>query len=55
MKVATKDPLSLDYKSGEKENYKPKFVIDKKKLSKDGELTAPVKKGEAVGHMKIRL
>ncbi|KZE65642.1 D-alanyl-D-alanine carboxypeptidase [Fictibacillus phosphorivorans] len=53
VKVATKEPLSMVIKRGEKENYKPKFVLDKKKMTKDGELTAPVKKGEVVGHIKI--
>ncbi|GGB72683.1 D-alanyl-D-alanine carboxypeptidase DacA [Fictibacillus barbaricus] len=53
VKVATKEPLSLVIKRGEKENYKPKFVVDKKKMTKDGELTAPVKKGEVVGHINV--
>jgi serine-type D-Ala-D-Ala carboxypeptidase (penicillin-binding protein 5/6) len=47
VKIATKEPLSLVIKRGEKENYKPKFVSEKKKL------TAPVKKGEVIGHIKI--
>ncbi|MBY6038609.1 D-alanyl-D-alanine carboxypeptidase [Fictibacillus nanhaiensis] len=53
VKVATKEALSLVVKRGEKENYKPKFVADKKKMTKEGELTAPVKKGEVVGHVLI--
>ena len=53
VKVATKEPLSMVIKRGEKENYKPKFVVDKKKMTKDGELTAPVKKGEVVGHINV--
>jgi serine-type D-Ala-D-Ala carboxypeptidase (penicillin-binding protein 5/6) len=53
VKVSTKEPLSLVIKRGEKENYKPKFVVDKKKINKDGELTAPIKKGEVVGHLNI--
>jgi serine-type D-Ala-D-Ala carboxypeptidase (penicillin-binding protein 5/6) len=53
VQVATKEPLSLVIKRGEKENYKPKFVIDKKKVTKNGELTAPIKKGETVGHINI--
>ena len=53
VKVATKEPLSMVIKRGEKENYKPKFVMDKKKMTKDGELTAPVKKGEVVGHINV--
>ncbi|MBD7966436.1 D-alanyl-D-alanine carboxypeptidase [Fictibacillus sp. Sa2CUA10] len=53
IKVATKEPLSMVIKRGEKENYKPKFVMDKKKMTKEGELTAPVKKGEVVGHINV--
>lgn len=53
VKVATKEPLSMVIKRGEKENYKPKFVMDRKKMTKDGELTAPVKKGEVVGHINV--
>jgi serine-type D-Ala-D-Ala carboxypeptidase (penicillin-binding protein 5/6) len=52
--VATKEPLSIIIKRGEKENYKPKFVVDKKKLNEDGKLTAPLKKGEVVGHVNIQ-
>lgn len=29
-------------------------MFDKKKLNKDGELTAPIKKGEKVGYMTVR-
>jgi serine-type D-Ala-D-Ala carboxypeptidase (penicillin-binding protein 5/6) len=53
VKISTKEPISLVIKRGEKENYKPQFVVDKKKLNDEGKLTAPVKKGEVVGHVKI--
>ena len=37
-------------KNGEKDEFKPSpYVLDKKKLNKKGELTAPIKKGEKVG------
>ncbi|MBA2876934.1 D-alanyl-D-alanine carboxypeptidase (penicillin-binding protein 5/6) [Anoxybacillus caldiproteolyticus] len=52
--IATKKPLSLVVKNGEEKNYQPVYVIDKKKLTSDGELTAPVKKGEKVGYMTIK-
>jgi serine-type D-Ala-D-Ala carboxypeptidase (penicillin-binding protein 5/6) len=53
VKIATQEPLSMVINRGEKENYKPKFVVDKKKMTEEGELTAPVKKGEAVGHINV--
>jgi serine-type D-Ala-D-Ala carboxypeptidase (penicillin-binding protein 5/6) len=54
VKIATKEPLNLVIKNGEKDQYKAKLVIDKKKLNKDGELTAPVKKGEVVGYLTYK-
>ncbi|MFC0190617.1 serine hydrolase [Fictibacillus aquaticus] len=51
--VAAKEDVSLVIKRGEKKNYKPKFVIDKKKLNEDGKLTAPIKKGDVVGHIQM--
>lgn len=53
VKIYTKDPISLVVKNGEKENYKAVLVLDKKKLTKDGELTAPVKKGEKIGYVTL--
>lgn len=53
VKIHTKDSISLVLKSGEEENYKPVLVLDKKKLTKDGELTAPVKKGEKIGYVTL--
>jgi D-alanyl-D-alanine carboxypeptidase (penicillin-binding protein 5/6) len=54
VKIATKEPISLVIKRGEKDNYKPQFVVDKKKLNEDGKLTAPIKKGDVIGHVKIK-
>jgi len=51
VKLVTKEPLSLVIRNGEKEQYKPKLVLDEKKVNKDGELTAPVKKGEVIGYV----
>ena len=33
---------------------KPILVLDKKKINKHGELTAPIKKGEKVGYLTIK-
>ena len=46
VKISTKEALKLVIKNGEKENYKPVLVLDKKLLNKDGKLTAPIKKGD---------
>ncbi|WP_062350946.1 serine hydrolase [Bacillus kwashiorkori] len=51
VKIATKDPLSLIIKNGEKDKYKAKLVLNKKKLNEDGQLTAPVKEGDVVGYL----
>jgi serine-type D-Ala-D-Ala carboxypeptidase (penicillin-binding protein 5/6) len=52
--IATDKPLSLVVKNGEEKNYRPVYVFDKKKLTDNGELTAPVKKGEKVGYMTLQ-
>ena len=53
VQIKTDAPLSMVIKNGEKDQYKPKFVLDKKKLNDDGELTAPVKEGEKVGYVML--
>lgn len=55
VKIQTKDPITMVIKNGEKENYKPSLVLDKKKLNDKGELTAPIKKGEKVGTLTIKV
>lgn len=49
--IETKDALSLVIKNGEKDLYKPKLVLNKELLNEDGELTAPIKKGDVVGYV----
>lgn len=51
VKIATKEPLNLVIKNGEEEKYMPKLVLDESKLNENGELTAPVEKGEVVGYL----
>lgn len=53
VQIKTDSPLSMVIKNGEEDQYKPKFVLDKKKLNDDSELTAPVKKGEKVGYVTL--
>ncbi|EIT83804.1 serine-type D-Ala-D-Ala carboxypeptidase [Fictibacillus macauensis ZFHKF-1] len=52
--IATKEPVSVLVKKGEKSHYKPVFVMDKKHLDEDGNLKAPLKKGEVVGHIQMK-
>jgi serine-type D-Ala-D-Ala carboxypeptidase (penicillin-binding protein 5/6) len=51
--IKTDAALNMVVKNGEEDQYKPKFVVDKKKLNEDGKLTAPVKKGEKVGYVTL--
>jgi D-alanyl-D-alanine carboxypeptidase (penicillin-binding protein 5/6) len=53
VKIYTKSAIDMVIQSGEKENYKPILVLDKKKINKKGELTAPIKKGEKVGYVTL--
>lgn len=54
VKIEVKDAITLVVKNGEKENYQPQLLLDKKKLNDKGELTAPIKKGEKVGTLTIK-
>lgn len=51
--IHTKDALKLVVKNGEEESYTSSFKIDEKQLTKDGELTAPIKEGQKVGTMVV--
>ena len=53
VKVETKEALNLLVENGKKDNYKVNLVVDKSKLNKDGELTAPIKKGEKLGYLTV--
>ncbi len=52
--IATKSPISMVIKRGDKGKYKPVYTADKTKLDKDGNLTAPVKKGDVVGSLAVQ-
>lgn len=54
VKLYTKDAIEMIILNGEKDQYQPVVVLDKKKLNKNGELTAPVKKGDVVGYVTIK-
>lgn len=52
--IATKEPIHLMIKNGEQENFEVVFKLDKKKLTENGELKAPVKSGDKVGTLTIK-
>lgn len=53
VKIHTKDAIVLPVQLGENEEYKTVLKLDEKKLNEDGELLAPIKKGDKVGTLTI--
>ncbi len=53
VKIYTKSALDMVIQNGDKNNYKTVLVLDKKKINENGEITAPVKKGETVGYLTV--
>ncbi|MBY0099745.1 D-alanyl-D-alanine carboxypeptidase family protein [Mesobacillus maritimus] len=53
VKVQTANELVLTIKNGEKDEYVPTLVLNKDLLNEDGELTAPIEKGQQVGYMTV--
>ena len=53
VKIQTDKAVELLVDRNEKDSYKTKLVIDKSKLNDEGELTAPIKKGEKVGYVTL--
>lgn len=51
--LQTSKAIDLVIEKGTKESYKPVVVIDQDKLNEDGELTAPVKKGDVIGYVTV--
>ncbi|AIF67232.1 D-alanyl-D-alanine carboxypeptidase [Terribacillus saccharophilus] len=47
--ISTKDAVTTSVKNGEEDKYHLEYKVDKDKLDADGELVAPVKKGDKVG------
>jgi serine-type D-Ala-D-Ala carboxypeptidase (penicillin-binding protein 5/6) len=54
VKIKTNKSIELVIENGQKDKYKPVIVLDKTKLNKKGELTAPIKKGEKVGYVTVQ-
>ena len=53
VKLTTDKAVDLVIESGTEDEYKTEVVIDKSKLNEDGELTAPIKKGEKIGYVTM--
>lgn len=51
VQIASKEALKTVIKSNEEELYEPKLVLDKKSLTKNSTLVAPVEKGQKVGYL----
>jgi serine-type D-Ala-D-Ala carboxypeptidase (penicillin-binding protein 5/6) len=54
VKIYTKSAINMMILNGDEKNYQPVLVLDKKKVNKKGEVTAPIKKGEKVGYLTIK-
>lgn len=53
VKASIKEAVTIPVKEDEKELYSIKYAIDKKKLNADGELKAPIKKGDKIGTAEV--
>ncbi|HJV18145.1 MAG TPA: serine hydrolase [Bacillales bacterium] len=54
VEITTNRAIDMVVLSGEKKNYQPVLVLGKSKLTKNGELEAPIKKGEKIGYLTIK-
>lgn len=53
VEVATKDAFELPIKESDEEKFSVKYSYDKKLLNEDGELIAPIEKGQKIGTAKL--
>lgn len=51
--LQTNEALDLVIEKGTEDSYKPVVVINEDKLNEDGELTAPIKKGDVIGYVTV--
>ncbi len=54
VQIESADSIELAIKKGEEKNFEPVLKLDDKKLNDEGELTAPIKKGDKVGTLTIQ-
>ncbi|WP_085522419.1 D-alanyl-D-alanine carboxypeptidase family protein [Tuberibacillus sp. Marseille-P3662] len=52
--IEVKGDIKTVVSSGQADNFKPVLHLDQSKLNDDGELTAPVKKGDKVGYVTLK-
>lgn len=53
VEIESSEALNAFVKNGEEEAYTVKYNFDKEKLNEDGQLTAPIEKGEKVGTVEL--
>lgn len=53
VQIATNDSFEVPVKGDQAENYSIEYHLDKDKLNKDGEITAPIKKDEKIGTAEL--
>ncbi len=53
VEIEANNSIFTTIKTGDEANYSVKYTMDETKLNKDGELTAPIEKGEKVGTMEL--
>ncbi|WP_077359011.1 serine hydrolase [Virgibacillus halodenitrificans] len=51
--ISTNKSVTIPVKSGQEKQYSIKYNLDKDKLNKEGELLAPIKKGEKIGTAEV--
>ena len=54
VQIKSADSIELAIKKGEEKNFQPVLKLDNKKLNDEGELTAPIKKGDKVGTLTVQ-
>lgn len=54
VEIAINKQVKQPVEKGDKEGYSLEYHIDKRKLNENGELTAPIKKGEKVGTAEVK-
>ncbi|WP_335872912.1 serine hydrolase [Bacillus sp. 2205SS5-2] len=52
--ISSDAPISVMIRNGEQDNYKPVFTPSGDSLTEDGELEAPIKKGQVVGTLTVK-
>jgi len=53
VEVASKEPISAMIQKGTEDQYRVEYELDDTKFNEEGELTAPIKKGEKLGTMNL--